>query len=176
MQRHTRTLFTAFLGASALTLCAAAPSHALDLPTPLKYDMGPLGEWRVNGGIEADLAGWNNSTPTTGGNTAGGVGAAGTGGGIRGDVDLTNAIFIINSHGNMFGGADEDSGIPLQFHAWVGEPPQTPVMGYTSPNVGPNLYSSNGFHGLNNTGAASFLFKGWATYQPLDFFSNQGRR
>src|SRR5690348_2351115 len=170
MQRHTRTLFTAFLGASALTLCASAPSFALDLPTPLKYDTGPLGEWRVNGGIEAALSGWNNAVP------AGGGTAVGHGGGVTGDIDLTNAIFIINSHGNMFGGADEDSGIPLQFHAWLGEPPQTPVMGYTSPNVGPNLYSSNGFHGLNNTGAASFLFKGWATYQPLDFFSNQGRR
>ena len=32
--------------------------------------------------------------------------------------------------------------LPLQFHAWVGEPPQTPVMGYTSPNVSPNLYST----------------------------------
>ncbi len=171
MQRHTRTLFTAFLGASALTLCAAAPSHALDLPTPLKYDMGPLGEWRVNGGIEAALSGWNNAVPA-----GGGTSTTGSGGGITGDIDLTNAIFIINSHGNMFGGADEDSGIPLQFHAWVGEPPQTPVMGYTSPNVSPNLYSSNGNHGLNNTGAASFLFKGWATYQPLDFFSIEGGR
>ena len=168
MQRHTRTLFTAFLGASALTLCASAPSFALDLPTPLKYDMGPLGEWRVNGGIEAALSGWNNSVPV------GGSTAAGHGGGVTGDIDLTNAIFIINSHGNMFGG-DED-GIPLQFHAWLGEPPQTPVMGYTSPNVSPNLYSSNGNHGLNNTGAASFLFKGWATYQPLDWFSIEGGR
>ena len=180
MQRHTRTLFTAFLGASALTLCAAAPSHALDLPTPLKYDMGPLGEWRVNGGIEAALSGWNNAIPTANGNAKnggpGGVGAAGTGGGVTGDIDLTNAIFIINSHGNMFSGGDEDSGLPLQFHAWVGEPPQTPVIGYTSPNVGPNLYSSTGFHGLNNTGAASFLFKAWGTYQPLDWFSIEGGR
>lgn len=168
MQRHTRTLFTAFVGATALTLLAGAPSYALDIPTPLKYDMGPFGEWRVGGGIEADVAGWNNapsSTNITNSKTS-----------TTGDVDLTNAIFIINSHGNMFSGADEDSGIPLQFHAWVGEPPQTAVMGYTSPNVGPNLYSSNGFHGKNNTGAASFLFKGWATYQPLDWFSIEGGR
>ena len=168
MQRHTRTLFTALLGASALTLLGTTSSFALDLPTPLKYDMGPLGEWRVNGGVEAALSGWNNApSASIGGNGA----ASGSGGGTTGDIDLTNAIFIINSHGNMFG----DS-LPLQFHAWVGEPPQTPVMGYTSPNVGPNLYSSNGFHGLNNTGAASFLFKGWATYQPLDWFSIEGGR
>ena len=163
MQRHTRTLFTALMGASALTLLAGAPSYALDLPTPLKYDMGPLGEWRVNGGVEAALSGWNNapsSTNITNSKTS-----------TTGDIDLTNAIFIINSHGNMFG----DS-LPLQFHAWVGEPPQTPVMGYTSANVSPNLYSSNGFHGKNNTGAASFLFKGWATYQPLDWFSIEGGR
>jgi len=140
------------------------PSFALDLPTPLKYDMGPLGEWRVNGGVEAALSGWNNAVPAPGA-------PVGAGGGTTGDIDLTNAIFIINSHGNMFG----DS-LPLQFHAWVGEPPQTPVMGYTSPNVSPNLYSTNGNHGLNNTGAASFLFKGWATFQPLDWFSIEGGR
>src|SRR5690348_9427482 len=106
MQRHTRTLFTAFVGATALTLLAGAPSYALDIPTPLKYDMGPFGEWRVGGGIEADVAGWNNapsSTNITNSKTS-----------TTGDVDLTNAIFIINSHGNMFSGADEDSGIPLQ--------------------------------------------------------------
>jgi len=163
MQRHTRTLFTALLGAGALTLLGTASSFALDLPTPLKYDMGPLGSWTVSGGVEAALSGWNNapsSTNITNSSTS-----------TTGDIDLTNAIFIINSHGNMFG----DS-LPLQFHAWVGEPPQTPVMGYTSPNVSPNLYSSNGFHGKNNTGAASFLFKGWATYQPLDWFSIEGGR
>jgi len=65
--------------------------------------------------------------------------------------------------------------VPLQFHAWVGEPPQTPVMGYTSPNVAPNLYATQG-KGLNGTGWASFLFKGWATYQPLDWFSIEGGR
>jgi hypothetical protein len=146
----------------------SSPALALDLPTPLDYDMGPLGDWKVNGGIEADVAGWNNAVPASVGANGS---AIGSGGGTTGDVDLTNAIIIINSKGNMFG----DS-LPLQFHAWVGEPPQTAVMGYTSPNVGPNLYSSNGAHGLNNTGAASFLFKGWATYQPLDWFSIEGGR
>ena len=173
MQRHTRTLFTALMGASALTLFASAPSFALDLPTPLKYDMGPLGEWRVNGGIEAALSGWNNAPRTTNGNGASGSSPASAvigGSKTTGDIDLTNAIFIINSHGNMFGD------VPLQFHAWVGEPPQTPVMGYTSPNVSPNLYATNGWHGKNNLGAASFLFKGWATYQPLDWFSIEGGR
>lgn len=172
MQRHTRTLFTAFIGASALTLLAGTPSYALDIPTPLKYDMGPLGEWRVGGGIEAALSGWNNAAHTNGGNSAGGAQLGGSSS-VTGDIDLTNAIFIINSHGNMFGG---DDGLPLQFHAWVGEPPQTPVMGYTSENVAPNLYSTNGKHSLNDTGAASFLFKGWATYQPLDWFSIEGGR
>ena len=187
MQRHTRTLFTAAIGATALTLLAGTPSYALDIPTPLAYDMGPFGTWKVNGGIEAALSGWNNAPHTCNGNgnsTGACVsdphkpGGAQFGGGNQttGDIDLTNAIFIINSKGNMFAGADEDSGIPLQIHAWVGEPPQTPVMGYTSENVAPNLYSSNGNHSLNNLGAASFLFKGWATYQPLDFFSIEGGR
>ena len=171
MQRHTRTLFTAFIGASALTLLVGTtPSKALDLPPPFHYDMGPLGDWTVSGGVEAALSGWNNAAHTNGGNIAGASQAGGSNS-LAGDIDLTNAIFIINSHGNMFG----DS-LPLQFHAWVGEPPQTPVMGYTSANVAPNLYSSNGWHGLNNTGAASFLFKGWATYQPLDWFSIEGGR
>ncbi len=166
MQRHTRTLFTTLLGAGALTLLGTASSFALDLPTPLKYDMGPLGEWRVNGGVEAALSGWNNAVPKS----INGAGSpVGQGGGTTGDIDLTNAIFIINSHGNMFG----DS-LPLQFHAWVGEPPQTPVMGYTSPNVAPNLYSTEGKNSFNQTGHASFLFKGWATYQPLDWFSIEG--
>ena len=154
-------------------MALSSPSFGLDLPTPLKFDMGPLGEWDVNGGLEADLSGWNNAPGTTNGNgfNGGGGGAQLSGGGTTGDVDLTNAIFILNSKGKMFGDF-----LPLQFHAWVGEPPQTPVMGYTSPNVSPNLYSSNGFHSLNNTGAASFLFKGWATYQPFDWFSIEGGR
>lgn len=178
MQRHTRTLFTAFIGASALTLLAGTPSYAIDLPTPLSYDMGPFGTWKVNGGIEAALSGWNNAAHTNNGNsTFTSVGAqVGGSSSIDGDIDLTNAIFIINSKGNMFSGGDEDSGIPLQFHAWVGEPPQTPVMGYTSINVAPNLYSSSGGKGKNATGAASFLFKGWATYQPIDEFSIEAGR
>jgi len=179
MQRHTRTL-TAFVGATALTLLAGTPSFALDIPTPLKYDMGPFGTWKVVGGVEAALSGWNNAAHTNNGNDApndGGTGAQlGGGSSIAGDIDLTNAMFIINSKGNMFSGGDEDSGLPLQFHAWVGEPPQTPVVGYTSENVSPNLYSSNGKHSLNNTGAASFLFKGWATYQPIDEFSIEAGR
>jgi len=172
MQRQTRNLFTALVGAGALTLLGSVPSFALDLPTPYKQDMGPLGNWTISGGVEAALSGWNNAPHTTNGNgVVGGPGSAAVGGSsIDGDIDLTNAIFIMNSHGNMFGN------FPLQFHAWVGEPPQTPVMGYTSENVAPNLYATSGFHGKNNLGAVSFLFKGWATYQPLDWFSIEGGR
>ena len=173
MQRHTRTLFTAFIGASALTLLAGTPSYALDIPTPLAYDMGPFGTWKVVGGVEAALSGWNNGVQKE---AANGTAKPGVGGGTSGDIDLTNAMFIINSKGNMFSGGDEDSGIPLQFHAWVGEPPQTPVMGYTSSNVAPNLFSTEGKNNFNQTGHASFLFKGWATYQPFDIFSIEGGR
>ena len=164
MQRYTRNLLTAALGASALTLISA-PSFALDLPTPYKWDMGPLGNWKVSGGVEAALSGWNNAVPAS---VATGTAVPGVGGGTTGDIDLTNAIFILSN--------DSFAGLPLSFNAWVGEPPQTPVIGYTSPNVSPNLYSSNGFHGLNNTGAASFLFKGWATLAPLSWFSVQAGR
>jgi hypothetical protein len=157
----------------AVPAMLSQPSLALDLPTPFKYDMGPFGSWTVNGGVEAAASGWNNAVPR---DAANGCSAGsncmvpGVGGGTTGDLDLTNAIAIINSHGNMFG----DS-LPLQFHAWVGEPPQTPVIGYTSPNVAPNLYSTEG-KGLNGTGHASFLFKGWATFQPLSWFSIEGGR
>ena len=163
MQRHTRNLLTALVGATALTAYASPTSFALDLPAPYTYDMGSwLGTWKLSGGIEADLAGWNNGVPV------GGSAVPGVGGGTQGDVDLTNAIFILSN--NSFGK------LPLSFNAWIGEPPQTAVVGYTSPNVAPNLFSSNGAHGLNNTGAASFLFKGWGTLQPLDWFSIQGGR
>jgi hypothetical protein len=173
MKRHTRNLLTALVGATALTAYASAPSFALDLPQAYKYDMGPFGSWTLSGGIEATASGWNNAVPRDAAGVPGGVNSAdaapGVGGGTTGDIDLTNAIFILNSHGNMFGN------FPLQFHAWVGEPPNTPVVGYTSPNVAPNLYSTEG-KGLNQTGHASFLFKGWATYQPLDWFSIEGGR
>lgn len=164
MKRHTRNLLTAILSTSALAMLGA-PAFALDLPAPYKYDMGPLGNWKISGGLEAALSGWNNAVPSSAA-TAGA--SPGTGGGVTGDIDLTNAIFILSN--------DKFGNVPLSFNAWVGEPPQTPVMGYTSPNVGPNLYSSNGNHGLNNTGAASFLFKGWATLAPVDWFSLQGGR
>jgi len=164
MKRHGRVLLNTLLGTAALALLSA-PAFALDLPQAYKYDMGPLGTWKLSGGIEAALSGWNNApSASIGANGA----APGHGGGTTGDIDLTNAIFILSN--------DSFFGTPLSFNAWVGEPPQTPVIGYTSPNVGPNLYSSNGFHGLNNTGAASFLFKGWATFAPLDWFSVQAGR
>jgi len=155
MKRYSRILATALLSTSCLAI-ASAPSFALDLPTAYKWDMGPLGTWKLSGGVEAALSGWNNAVPAS---VATGSAVPGSGGGITGDVDLTNAIFILSN--------DSFAGLPLSFNAWIGEPPQTPVMGYTSPNVAPNLYSSNGNHGLNNTGAASFLFKGWATLAPF---------
>ena len=190
MQRYTRTLFTAFIGASALTLLAGTPSYALDIPTPLSYDMGPFGTWKVGGGVEAALSGWNNAPHTCNGNGLSGncsslpgspkiiknnpAAPIAGGSSTTGDINLTNAMFIINSKGNMFGG--DDDGIPLQIHAWVGQPPQTPVMGYTSANLAPNLYATAGWHGLNNIGDVSPLFKAWATYQPLDWFSIEGGR
>ena len=156
MTRQSRNLLATILSTSALMLAGTGPSFALDLPTPLKWDMGPLGNWKVSGGVEAALSGWNNAVPAS---VATAGAAPGSGGGTTGDIDLTNAIFILSN--------DQFGSLPLSFNAWVGEPPQTPVIGYTSPNVSPNLYSSNGFHGLNNTGAASFLFKGWATVAPF---------
>lgn len=186
MKSQTRNLLTALVGAGALTVLGVTPSFALDIPAPIKYDMGPFGVWNVVGGVEADIAGWNNAPHTCNGNgnSAGCDSIAGQvpdkhdaavplfgGTSTTGDVNLSNAMFIINSKGNMFGDTTN-----LQFHAWVGEPPQTPVMGMTSANVAPNLYASGGWHGLNNTGGGSFLFKGWATYQPLDWFSIEGGR
>ncbi|MDE2228784.1 MAG: hypothetical protein KGL11_07055 [Alphaproteobacteria bacterium] len=170
MKIQTRNLLSALLGTSALVLLGSAPSFALDLPTPLHYDMGPLGDWTVVGGVDAFAAAWNNSPASglTGGN--GGTATLGNGSSKwNGDISLDNAMFIINSKGNMFGD------FPLQFHAWVGWPPQSPVIGLTSPNVAPNLYATMG-KGKNATGFASPLFKAWATYQPLDWFSIEGGR
>lgn len=170
MKRHTRILLAALVSTSAVALISA-PSFAVDLPAPYTYDMGPFGTWKLNGGIEADLSGWNSAVPRDAAGVPGGVNnadaAPGHGGGTTGDIDLTNAMFILNSTNFSFA--------PLSFNAWVGEPPNTPVVGYTSPNVAPNLYSTEG-KGLNQTGHASFLFKGWATLQPLDWFSVQGGR
>jgi hypothetical protein len=172
MKRHTRNLITGLLGATALTAFASAPSFALDLPAPLQYDMGTLlGKWKIAGGVEAALSGWNNATQRDVAGVPGGVNnadaAPGVGGGTTGDIDLTNAIFILSN--------DSFGKLPLSFNAWVGEPPNTPVVGYTSGNVAPNLYSTEG-KGPNQTGHASFLFKGWATLQPLDWFSVQAGR
>ncbi|MDE2165961.1 MAG: hypothetical protein KGJ66_06455 [Alphaproteobacteria bacterium] len=173
MQRNTRNLLTTLVGAGALVLAASAPSFALDLPQKYKMDMGPLGTWSIVGGLEAELAGWNNAPHTCNGNGLSGncsslpgthskndpaAPLAGGGSSTTGDLNLTNAIFII-SNDSLFG-------LPLSFDAWIGEPPQTPVIGYTSANVAPNLYSSGGWHGLNNTGAASFCFKCNVTWAP----------
>src|SRR5690348_4711482 len=108
MTRQSRNLLATILSTSALVM-VSAPSFALDLPPALKYDMGPFGNWTVSGGVEAALSGWNNSIPRSGDR------APGVGNDTSGDIDLTNAIFILNSKGNMFGD------FPLQFHAWIGE-------------------------------------------------------
>jgi len=169
MKRYTRTLATALLSTACLTL-AGAPSFALDLPQAQKYEMGPLGDWYLSGGVSGNIAGWNHNSPCAGApgsQCAGSVATPGAGS-LNGDVSINNAIAILNSKGNMFGS------VPLQMHAWVGIPPNTPVMGYTSPNVSPNLHAlgsdANGF------GHTSPLFKGWATYQPLDVFSVEAGR
>lgn len=164
MKRYTRGFATALLSTTCLAL-SYGPSFALDIPPAIKYDMGPLGEWDLSGGFSGTIAGWNNNSPgLAGGGSAASPGAAS----LNGDVSITNAMFILNSKGNMFGS------VPLQFHAWLGVAPNTPVMGYTSPNVSPNLHALGS--DANPFGHASPLFKGWATYQPLDWLSLEGGR
>jgi len=165
MKRYTRTLATALLSTSCLAM-ASAPSFALDLPQAQKYEMGPLGDWYLSGGVSGNIAGWNHNSPFSLG--AGGAVPQPGAGSLNGDVSIDNAMFILNSKGNMFGS------VPLQMHAWVGIPPNTPVMGFTSPNVSPNLHALGS--DANSFGHTSPLFKGWATYQPLDWLSVEGGR
>lgn len=166
MNNQTRTALNAMLGASALALLGGTSAFALDLPTAQKYEMGPLGDWYLSGGVDGFAAGWNHNTPFS--LSAGGSVPQPGAGSLNGDISIDNAMFILNSKGNMFGS------VPLQFHTWVGIPPNTPVMGFTSPNVSPNLHALGS--DANSFGHASPLFKSWATYQPLSWFSIEGGR
>ena len=155
MKNHPRGLLTALIG-TAVPIMLSSPSLALGLPDPLNYDMGPLGNWALSGGISGFGAAWNNNIPNTPGPTEHG--------GTSGDFSIDNAIGIINKTDGQ-----------LQFTIWAGIPPNTPVMGYNSPNVGPSL-NAFGNPLRNGFGHASPLFKGYATYQPVDWFSLQAGR
>jgi len=155
MRGHLRGLLTVCAGALGL-LGFSANSFALGLPDPLHYDMGPLGNWDITGGISAFGALWNNNIPSTiDGNEKETW---------SGDVSIDNAIFIFNKTDGQ-----------LQFTVWAGVPPQTPVMGWNTPNLGPNL-SAAGNPIRNGFGHQDWLFKGWATYQPVPWFSAQAGR
>ncbi|HUC61657.1 MAG TPA: hypothetical protein VMF53_06855 [Alphaproteobacteria bacterium] len=137
--------------------------HALGLPDPFNYDMGPLGNWALSGGVSGIASIWNNDA--TNSNAA----IPHTNSSTQADITADNAMVIINKTDGQ-----------LQFTTWLGLPPNTPVMGYTSTNVSPNLHGLCGKTGsdtcLNATGQASPLFKGYFTYQPIEWFSLQAGR
>jgi hypothetical protein len=159
MKGHLRSLLTVCLSTAAL-LGFSGPSFALGLPDPLHYDMGFFGNWDLTGGISGFGALWNNDIPRT-------VSASDN---WNGDVSIDNAIFILNKTDGQ-----------LQFTVWAGVPPQTPVMGWNTPSLGPNLSAfgaAGGTHtpGRNGFGHNDWLFKGYATYQPISWFSVQAGR
>ena len=81
----------------------SSPSFALDLPTPLSYDMGPFGELDCHRRHRSGPLGLEQRPSATA--TAMALRHGGwrrlrlAGGGTTGDIDLTNAMFIINSQG-----------------------------------------------------------------------------
>lgn len=155
MTKNSSRVLAGMAGAVSL-LSLSSPSFALGIPDPWQYDMDWMGTWTVAGGISGFGAVWNNNVPN----------AASTGekGGVSGDVSIDNALAIINKTDGQ-----------LQFTVWAGVPPQTPVMGYNSPGVGPNL-SAFGNPVRNGFAHNDWLFKGYATYQPLSWFSVQAGR
>jgi hypothetical protein len=158
MTRHTRNLLSVFVGASGMMLLASTSAYALGMPDPLQYDMGVLGNWKVKGEIDTNISGWTNNS----GLNAPVPGESST---TSGDIQVSNALFIF-SGSNMFGWDQ------LGFDAWVGEPPATPVLGYVSgPALGVNLHPQCGNYFACRL--TSPLFKAFATYQPLDWFSFQ---
>ena len=159
MNSQTRRMLTVCLGALGL-LGGSGTSFGMGLPDPLHYDMGPLGNWDLTGGISAFGALWNNDIPRT----------VSSSDNWNGDVSIDNAIFILNKTDGQ-----------LQFTVWAGVPPQTPVMGWNTPALGPNLSAfgaAGGTHtpGRNAFGHNDWLFKGYATYQPFSWFSVQAGR
>ncbi len=168
MKRHVRSLLTVCASAIGL-LGLGEPSFAMGLPDPLHYDMGPLGNWDLTGGISAFGALWNNDIPRAG-NSGAPNNSVQTSDNWNGDVSIDNAIFILNKTDGQ-----------LQFTVWAGVPPQTPVMGWNTSALGPNLSAfgaGGGSHspGRNLFGHNDWLFKGYATYQPISWFSVQAGR
>lgn len=158
MNGNTRILLTAFSTVSFLALSSAS-SFALGLPDPLHYDMGALGNWDLSGGVSGWGSFWNNNTPASPG---------GSSGDLNGDISLGNAMAIINKTDGQ-----------LQFSVWVGAPVNTLVMGLNSANDGANNGHAVGGVGVGqklNEFAGSPLFKGYATYQPVPWFSVQAGR
>src|SRR5579862_4386554 len=159
MKGRIRGVLTACLSAAGLVGLTGS-GFAMGLPDPLHYDMGFFGNWDLTGGIDGFGALWNNDIPRT-------VQSSDQ---WNGDVSIDNALFILNKTDGQ-----------LQFTVWAGVPPQTPVMGWNTPALGPNLSAfgaAGGTHtpGRNGFGHNDWLFKGFATYQPVPWFSVQGGR
>jgi hypothetical protein len=111
--------------------------------------MGPLGDWKLSGGVDGWAAGWTNSNSYTGSS-----GIPTHGGDVWGGVSVDNALLRVQGSKGPFG-----------FDVWVGVPPQSPVMGYTSTNVGPNLHELGTDE--NPWGHQDPLFKGYVTFAPV---------
>src|SRR5579863_2728944 len=140
MKKHLSRALVSITGMVSV-LALSSPSFALGLPDPWQYDMDWLGTWTVSGGISGFGAVWNNNVPLTP--------SPAEKGGTDADVSIDNAMAIINKTDGQ-----------LQFTVWAGVPPQTPVMGYNSPFVGPNL-SAFGQSKRNPFGNNDWLFKGY---------------
>lgn len=130
---------------------AIAPNAPFEVD-PLKYDMGWLGDWKVSGGVSGVGAVWNNSNSYTGAS-----GVPTHGGEVWEGATIDNALLRVQGTKGMF-----------SFDVWAGVPPQTPVMGYTSTNVGPNLHELGTLQ--NPWGQQDPLFKGYATFAPVNWF------
>jgi hypothetical protein len=149
-------LFAAGLVAAGVIGYSAPSSAAAIGPNSPFYfgyyhlNMGPLGKWKVNGGVTA-FGGWRTND-------------AGTGTTV-GTMSFDNAELRLK-------GAKG----PFSWDVWVGMAPNTPVLGYTSRLLGPNLepFCASGGPSASSAGtncSGPNLFKGFVTWQATPWLS-----
>lgn len=110
-----------------------------------KYDLGPLGNWTIGGGIDFLTSVWNNSAdgPDSHHRNYG--------------FTIPNAIVIMNGTKGKWG-----------LRVWAGLPPLTPIVGWTGPGLNPNLHTAGS--NQNPYGHPREIFKAYIIYNAASWF------